>query len=450
MGRIFGTDGARGVAGTELTVQLAMDIGRAAAMVAGKKTGKRPLVAIGKDTRLSGDMLESAVAAGLCSVGADVLLLGVLPTPAVAYLVKRYQADAGIMLSASHNPAAYNGIKIFGPEGFKLTDAQEEEIEGIILDHTMDYPQLSGEDLGRVRRVEQAHTDYVAHLASTVGEKLTGLRVVVDCANGSASATARELMEALGVTADFICDAPDGYNINENCGSTHIENLTQVVRQGNYDLGVAFDGDADRCLAVDEQGELVDGDMLLAIFGQWMQKTGTLQKDCIVATVMSNLGFFRFAGQAGLRTEQTKVGDRYVLEKMLEQGYNLGGEQSGHVIFLDYMTTGDGQLSAVQLMKILYHSGEKLSSLRSVMKKYPQVLLGVQATPQRKSALGESVPVQEAIAHHTQLLGDRGRILVRVSGTEPLIRVMVEGEDKTEIQGVAQAIAHTIEENLPQ
>jgi len=450
MGRIFGTDGARGIAGTELSAELAMNIGRAAAMVVRERTGKRPLIAIGKDTRISSDMLENAVAAGLCSVGADVLLLGVLPTPAVAYLVKQYGADAGIMLSASHNPAPYNGIKIFGAEGFKLTDAQEEEIEAIILDHTRPYALVEGAQLGRIRRVERAHTDYVSHLVSTVGQPLQGLRVAVDCANGSASATARELMDALGVQADIICDAPDGININENCGSTHLDRLAGMVRQGNYDLGVAFDGDADRCLAVDERGELVDGDMLLAIFGSYMRGQGSLKDNCVVVTVMSNLGFFHFADQAGLLTQKTKVGDRYVLENMLENGYNLGGEQSGHVIFLDYMTTGDGQLSAIQLMKIVHRTGEPLSRLRSVMKKYPQVLLGVKASAQRKAALGSSEAVNGAIARHSEALGDRGRILVRVSGTEPLIRVMVEGEDRAEIEAVAQAIAQEIEESLPQ
>lgn len=449
MGRIFGTDGARGVAGAELTAALAMDIGRAAGMVVRERTGKeRPLFLIGEDTRLSSDMLTSAVAAGLCSVGVDVLHLGVLPTPAVAYLTVAYGADAGVMLSASHNPYSYNGIKLFGSEGFKLTDAQEEEIEAIVLDGALPYYAARGEAIGRITRRENAHSDYVEHLVSTVSHPLTGLRVAVDCANGSASATAEELFARLGVDATFFHNSPDGKNINEDCGSTHVKHLGEIVQAGKFDLGVAFDGDADRCLAVDEHGEIVDGDMLLAIFAKALRAEGKLPGDCVVVTVMSNLGFFNFAKAEGLTTQVTKVGDRYVLENMRAGGYSLGGENSGHVIFLDYMTTGDGQLSAIKLLEAMAVAKQPLSTLHRVMKKLPQVLLGVSATPQMKAALDESEPVQACIAQMEAELGERGRILVRVSGTEPLIRVMVEGEDFPEILQAAQRIAASITNTL--
>ncbi len=448
MGRIFGTDGARGVAGRDLTIRLAADIGRAAALVVGRNVKRKPRILIGKDTRISSDMLESAVAAGLCSVGADAVLVGVVPTPAVAYLVRRYGMDAGIMLSASHNPYEYNGIKIFGPQGFKLRDEEEAAIEEIILDGVTEIPSLSGGDLGRVERLENAHADYVAHLASTVPGGLSGMRIAVDCANGSASATAAELFAQLGAEAVILCDRPDGLNINEDCGSTHLERLSQFVKEHSLAGGVAFDGDADRCLAVDENGDPVDGDQLLAIFGTALREEGRLKGDCIVATVMSNLGFFTFARENGFATDTTRVGDRYVLESMVKNGYSLGGEQSGHIIFLEYMTTGDGQLSAIQLLSVMKKTGKPLSELKNQMKKFPQTMVNVLATPSMKAEWGSCEAVQAVIAGYEHTLGGRGRILVRPSGTEPLIRVMVEGEDLSAIREAAQAIANAIKENV--
>lgn len=447
MGRIFGTDGARGIVGAELTAELAVNIGRAAAQVLTAERGRRPLLAIGKDTRVSGDMLEAAVTAGLCSVGADVLLLGVVPTPAVAYLVGHYHADAGVMLSASHNPFEFNGIKLFGPEGFKLTDEEEDRIEAIILDQAVPYAVKRGGELGRLRRAKTACDDYVASLVNAYEGNYTG-RVLVDCANGSAAATARALFSALGVEADLIHDVPDGVNINDNCGSTHIERLARRVTEGGYDLGLAFDGDADRLLAVDEKGGLLDGDHLLAILSAHLRAKGRLANDTVVVTTMSNLGFFQLMKQRGVSTEATRVGDRYVLEAMRERGHTLGGEQSGHMIFLDHATTGDGQLSAVMLLGALAAAGRPLSELASAMKRFPQTMLNVAASPSMKKALDGHPVVSQEIESWQKRLEGRGRVIVRASGTEPYIRVMVEGEHLEEIERAATEIAAAIREHL--
>ncbi len=444
MGRIFGTDGVRGVANQDLTIQLAMDIGRAAAMVVEEACGPAPTFLVGKDTRVSSDMLENAITAGLCSAGANVVSLGVVPTPAVAYLVTKYGAQAGVMLSASHNPYEYNGIKLFNAKGFKLLDAQEEEIESIVLDHQIPFQVKRASEIGTVSHASRALEDYVDYLKSTLDIDLSGLRVAIDCANGSASATAKALFEGLGAECGIFHAEPDGININWRCGSTHVEELGKLVRQGRYDCGVAFDGDADRCLAVDERGQLVDGDKLLAIFAHHLKEQGKLRKDTLVVTVMSNLGLFKFAEKAGIETRSTKVGDRYVLECMLGEDFILGGEQSGHIIFREHMTTGDGQLSAVQLLGILKKSGKPLSQLAELMDTYPQTLVNVKATPAMKAALETSQRVQETVQKlEAQLAGD-GRILVRCSGTEPLIRVMVEGKEEGVIQEVAQELADVI------
>ena len=376
MGRLFGTDGARGVANTEISCTLAMDIGRAAAMVVARdRAVKRPVFLLGHDTRISHGMLCSALAAGLCSVGADVVTLGTVPTPAVAYLVANSDADAAIMLSASHNPYEFNGIKIFGADGFKLTDEEEEEIEAIVLDHAMEYDLKSNADLGTIRNGEEMVERYIDHIASSVQGDLSGIKIAADCANGSASATAAKIFGKLGAQVTILNDQPDGININENCGSTHIAALGEYVKKNGYDVGVAFDGDADRCLAVDENGELVDGDKLIAIFAQRMKQEGRLANDTAVVTVMSNIGFFKFAEQAGIHVEKTGVGDRYVLQNMLENGHLIGGEQSGHIILREYMTTGDGQLTAVQLLDAMKKDGRTLSQIASLMRVYPQVLL---------------------------------------------------------------------------
>ena len=449
MGRIFGTDGARGVANTEISCTLAMDIGRAAAMVVARDHHKRkPVFLVGHDTRISHDMLESAIAAGLCSVGADVVTLGTVPTPAVAYLVANSDADAAIMLSASHNPYEFNGIKIFGAEGFKLTDEEEMEIEEIVLDHVLPYDLKWNDELGVIRSGETLVEQYIDHIVSTVEGDLSGIRVAADCANGSASATAAKIFAKLGADVTILNDEPNGVNINDNCGSTHIEVLGKYVRENGFDLGVAFDGDADRCLAVDESGELVDGDKLIAIFASQLKQEWKLANDTAVVTVMSNMGFFKFAEQAGIHVEKTSVGDRYVLQNMLEHGHCIGGEQSGHIIFREFMTTGDGQLTAVQLLRAIKKSGKKLSELAQLMQVYPQVILNVRADKEMK----RMVKVDEGVLKRQQQLEEgmngNGRILVRPSGTEPVIRIMVEGLDREAIMNAAKSMEQIIIERL--
>lgn len=448
MGRLFGTDGARGVANTELTCELAMQIGRAAAMVLIEGEHQRPKVMIGSDTRLSGEMLESALAAGLCSVGADVLLLGVVPTPAVAYLVKEYGYDAGIMISASHNPYEYNGIKIFQANGFKLPDMLENAIESIILDDVATPPAKVGAEIGTITRSETAHSDYINHILSTSEYRYNGMKVALDCANGSSSTTARKLFEYLGCECIVIGAEPNGININDQCGSTHVEALQQVVKENGCDVGFAFDGDADRLIAVDENGEIVDGDKIIALCAMDMKETGRLKNDTAVVTVMSNMGFFKFADENGIHCEKTKVGDRYVLENMLENGHSIGGEQSGHVIFLDYATTGDGQLTAVQILRALKRTGKTLSELASVMEVFPQVLKNVRVSNLGKIRFDDDKEIKIAIQQAEEELGDTGRVLVRVSGTEPLVRVMLEGKDLEQINRLADEISEVVRERL--
>ena len=445
MGRLFGTDGARGVANTELTAELAVSIGRAAAMVLTENADKEhSTILIGKDTRLSSDMLEGALVAGLCSFGADVILLGAVPTPAVAYLVREYGADAGFMISASHNPFEFNGIKIFAGTGYKLPDKMEERIEAIILDGLEELPVPTGSGLGRVRKAENAVQDYIDHVAETVSFPLDGMEIAVDCSNGSASRTAQELFSKLGAKCHMLSYEPDGININENCGSTHMENLQKYVREHDLDGGVAFDGDADRCLAVDENGELLDGDCIMAICALDLSSRDLLKKKTAVGTVMSNLGFQRFCADNDLNFVATSVGDRYVLESMLENGYNFGGEQSGHVIFLDYSTTGDGQLTAAQLLSTANRRKENLSELAKIMTHYPQVLMNVRVSPEGKKQYPENKAIAEKVRSVEETLGDNGRILVRPSGTEPLLRVMIEGLDLSEIEELAQETVDVI------
>lgn len=440
MGRLFGTDGARGVAITELTCELAMQIGRAAALVLTKETKHRAKIFIGKDTRISSDILESALCAGICSVGAEAVKLGVVPTPAVAYLVRTKGADAGVMISASHNSVEFNGIKLFAATGYKLPDAVEEEIEALILDHPEQIKLQSHTNVGTISEYTSAKEDYISYLASCIHTDCTGVRVALDCANGSASTTAEALFTRLGATVHMLSAQPDGTNINLACGSTHMEQLMDYVKTHDCDLGLAFDGDADRCLAVDETGALVDGDKIIAICARAMQEKGTLKGNTAVVTVMTNLGFFHFAKANQIATKATKVGDRYVLEEMLAGGYNIGGEQSGHIIFLDEATTGDGELSGIKLMEILKNSGQKMSELASLMETFPQVLYNVTIPAEKKGHWQEDIAIVALIDQYTQELGDNGRILVRESGTEPLVRVMVEGKDAAQIEMAAQAI----------
>lgn len=448
MGRLFGTDGVRGVANTELTCELAMNLGRAAAVVLTEETHHRPQIIIGKDTRISSDMLEAAMVAGICSVGADALQLGVVPTPAVAFLVRKLGADAGVMISASHNPMEYNGIKIFSGSGYKLSDELEDRIEAIVLGQEALPAPKSGSALGRVIRPKAAVDDYVAHLRSTVDCRFDGLRVAVDCANGSASLTAPRLLEDLGGEFEIVSAHPDGLNINADCGSTHLEALCKTVREGGFDLGIAFDGDADRCLAVDETGAVVDGDKLIAVFAASLKKHEKLRGDAAVVTVMSNFGFFRFAEKFGIRVLTTRVGDRYVLEEMVNNGYVIGGEQSGHIIFLEHATTGDGELTALQLLAVMKRSGKKLSELAAVMESYPQVNLSVQTGAADREALLRSASVTETMERAKGALADDGRVVVRASGTEPLIRVMVEGKNEPMIQALGREIAGAVEAEM--
>lgn len=448
MGRLFGTDGARGVANSEISCELAMNIGKAAAMVLTENTNRKPKVLIGKDTRISGDMLECAISCGLCSVGADVMTLGVVPTPAVAYLVKKYGYDAAVMISASHNPCEYNGIKIFKSDGYKLPDALEEEIEAIILDEVDTPPVMLGGNVGRVRVCENTVKDYIEHLKLTVDVRFDKMKIALDCANGSASVSANELFSSLGAECHIICAEPNGININDNCGSTHIENLQKYVVENGLDAGFAFDGDADRMLAVDENGEVVDGDKIIAICSEHMKAEGKLKNDTAVVTVMTNMGFSKFCEKNGIKTAVTKVGDRYVLENMLENGYSIGGEQSGHVIFLDYATTGDGQLTALQVLRVMKKTGKKLSELASCMTVYPQTMVNVRVSNMGKARFKDDEEVKNAVKQAELQLGSSGRVLVRVSGTEPLVRVMLEGEDEQQIQTLAREIADVIKVRL--
>ncbi|MBQ8905174.1 MAG: phosphoglucosamine mutase [Ruminococcus sp.] len=450
MGRLFGTDGARGVAITELTCELAMQIGRAAAMVLTKKMSHKPTIYIGKDTRISSDILEAALAAGICSVGANAELLGVVPTPAVATLVRTNGADAGVMISASHNSVEFNGIKLFSGTGYKLSDDIEEEIEALILDRPQDMNARlqSHTNVGRITTYENAARDYIRYIRKSIPTDCSGIKVALDCANGSSAATAKKLFEGLGAEVLLLSDKPDGTNINDNCGSTHIENLMEFVPAQGCDLGLAFDGDADRCLAVDEKGELVDGDKLIAIFAKAYKDAGKLKNDTAVITVMTNLGFSHFAQRENIKVQSTAVGDRYVLERMLSGGYNIGGEQSGHIIFLDEATTGDGQLSGAKLLEIIKQSGKKLSELATVMEHFPQVMINVKIAQNQREMWKNDAEITDLIEQREKDLGDTGRILVRESGTEPLIRVMLEGKDFRQINDYAMEIADKIKEKV--
>lgn len=448
MGRLFGTDGARGVANVELTPMLAMNIGRAAAMVLTNDEIEQPTFIIGRDTRLSGDMLEGALVAGLCSVGANVKLLGVVPTPAVAYLVGKYGADAGIMISASHNPFEFNGIKIFSSDGCKLPDDLENRIEEIVLDEVVPYTVADDKKIGTVTREESAVDEYIEHIVKSVGCDLEGMEIALDCSNGSSSRTAEKMFTKLGAKVHMLFDSPDGVNINKDCGSTHIGRLQNYVREHKLCCGLAFDGDADRCLAVDENGNLVDGDYLIAICAKDMKDRGVLKKNAVVGTVMTNMGFNKFCDENDMHFVSTKVGDRYVLEAMLREGYNIGGEQSGHIIFLDYATTGDGELSGAMILSIMKRTGKKLSELAKVMERLPQVLINVKVSAKGKLSFYTDKEIKAEIKRITEILGDRGRILIRVSGTEPLVRVMLEGESLEEIQNLAEEAAQVVRERL--
>lgn len=446
MGKLFGTDGIRGVVNAGLDAAMAYRVGLAAAAVLAKEKQGKPLFTIGKDTRISSDLLEGALIAGLCSAGADVLHLGVFPTPAVAFATVDNKADAGIVISASHNPFEYNGIKIFNRQGFKLSDQLEGEIEDMILNHT-EVPLKTGGDIGRVTYGDEKELqDYLDHLVSTIDSDLSGLRILVDCANGASSATAAKLFDRFpNLTTDVINADPDGVNINARCGSTHMESLAAMVKAGGYDMGLAFDGDADRFLGVDETGHTIDGDQVLAICGSALLARGELPGNTIVGTVMTNLGFKLFAKERGLGFVATDVGDRNVLEAMQAGGYVLGGEQSGHTIFLKHTTTGDGQLTALQLLQVLHRSGKKASELAAICPVYPQTLVNVAVGGNAdKERIMASQRLQEEVAKAEARLADSGRVLVRPSGTEALIRVMIEATEPETARREAEDLANVI------
>lgn len=446
MGKLFGTDGIRGVVGETLTAELAYRVGQAITIVLTEQKGSAPIISIGKDTRISSDMLESALMAGICSMGGSVMPFGTIPTPAVAFLTVQEEADAGIVISASHNPYEHNGIKIFGGQGYKISDEMEEKVENIVLSGET-LPVKTHDQIGmRLHGMRQMKSDYISHLLSTVDCDMRGLRVLVDCANGAASATAPDLFDGLPLHADFIHREPDGVNINDGCGSTHLKSLSEGVVAGGYDLGIAFDGDADRCLLVDETGHTIDGDKVMAVCGADLRRHGKLSGNAIVATVMSNLGLHEYCRKEGIELVCTAVGDRHVLEKMLECGYAIGGEQSGHTIFREYATTGDGELTALQFLQALRRSGKQASELASCCPQYPQELINVAVShvPGVKDAIMQDPALRHAIAQMEQELAGKGRVLIRPSGTEALIRVMVEAKTTEVARKVAEDLADLI------
>ena len=446
MGRLFGTDGIRGVVGETLTAELAYRVGQAITIVLTKQKGCSPTITIGKDTRISSDMLESALMAGICSMGGSVMPFGTIPTPAVAFLTVQEEADAGIVISASHNPFEHNGIKIFGSQGYKLSDEMEAAVEDIVLSGEP-LQVMTHEKIGmRLHGMRQMKVDYIDHLLSTVDCDMRGLRVLVDCANGAASATAPDLFCRLPLHADFIFDKPDGVNINNGCGSTHMETLCKGVVDGKYELGIAFDGDADRCLLVDEKGNIIDGDKVLAVCGRAMRHRGSLNGDAIVATVMSNLGLHEFCRKGDYNLVCTDVGDRHVLEKMIECGYMIGGEQSGHTIFREFATTGDGELTALQFIQAYCEAGVPASELVACCAQYPQELINVpvSAVGGAKQHIMGDERLWEQVRRQEEALQGEGRILVRPAGTEALIRVMVEAKTVETAHNVAQTLADFI------
>lgn len=445
MSRLFGTDGVRGVANDELTPLLAMQLGQAGAYVLTKENMHRPTIMVGCDTRISGDMLANALMAGICSVGANAVYVGVIPTPAVAYLTRKYKVDAGVVISASHNPVEFNGIKFFDGNGYKLPDALEDEIEAIIRNDMSGIKFPIGANVGKIKYRTDAREEYINHSIQAVNIDLSEMKIVVDCAEGASYYTSVEALKELGANIVAIHNMPDGTNINANCGSTHMEELKARVVYEKADVGLAFDGDADRLMAVDEMGNVVDGDQIMAIVGNHMKQNGELTDNTIVATVMSNLGFFLMGEKNNIHIEQTKVGDRYVLERMKEINASLGGEQSGHIIFLKENTTGDGLLSALHLLKVMVETGESLSKLTSVMEVLPQALVNAKVPNHKKERYMEYPEIADAIKKLTDKFAGEGRVLIRPSGTEPLVRVMIEGKDQKMIDDEAKKLAELIQ-----
>lgn len=444
MARMFGTDGVRGVAGTELTIELATKLGQAGAYVLTKEKSHKPTIMVGCDTRISGGMLANALMAGICSVGANAIYVGVAPTPAIAYLTRKHKVDAGVVISASHNPMEFNGIKFFNGEGYKLSDELEDEIEALIKNDMKDIDFPTGAGIGKIDYRFDIVDEYVEFEKETVPVDLSGLKIVIDCAEGASSYTSVKALKDLGADLIAIHTEPDGTNINADCGSTHMDELKARVVSEKADVGIAFDGDADRMLAVDENGKMVDGDEIMAICGNYLKSKGRLAKDTIVVTVMTNLGFSIMGKEQDINIEKTKVGDRYVLENMKENGYNLGGEQSGHVIFLDDNTTGDGLLSALHLLQVMVDTGKPLSELAKVMEVLPQALVNAKVPNDKKENYMEYSDIAEAIAELEKKFAGEGRVLIRPSGTEPLVRVMIEGKDQKVIDEEAHKLAELI------
>lgn len=446
MGKYFGTDGVRGVANTELTPELAFKLGRFGGYILAGENNDKPTFLVGRDTRISGEMLESALVAGLLSIGAEVMRLGVISTPGVAYLAKEIEADVGVMISASHNPVGDNGIKFFGSDGFKLTDAQEAEIEEMLDSETDDLPRPTGINLGNISDYFEGGQKYVSYLKSTVEGDLEGLKIGLDGAHGSTHKLAPYLFGDLEADTVTVGTNPDGTNINEGVGSTHPEKLIELVQDEKCDLGLAFDGDGDRLIAVDENGNIVDGDKIMFIIAQHLKENGELKDDMVVSTVMSNLGFYKALKEHGLKSDKTKVGDRYVVEEMRNHGYSLGGEQSGHIIMMNYNTTGDGLLSGVHLAAIVKQSGKTLGELAAQVETFPQRLVNVKVTDKHNVVNNEKVAAK--ISEVETEMDGNGRILVRASGTEPLVRVMVEAETIELADEYSSVIAEVVETEM--
>ena len=444
MARLFGTDGVRGEANVTLLPEMAYRLGRAATIYFGKESEEQPLIIIGRDTRISGEMFESALTAGICSAGGRAMLAGIIPTPAIAYLARKHKAKAGIVISASHNPFHDNGIKFFGGDGYKLPDSVEDELEAIVhqLETDDNYLRPTAEHIGHIEYRTDLLNQYMEFVISTCKERFEGVKVVLDCANGAAYEAMPKILRHLGATVKVIHALPNGTNINDGCGSTHLESLQKAVLENGADFGIAHDGDADRCLCVDEKGQIIDGDHILVMCAMDMMKDGKLPYNTVVTTVMANIGFHQAIKKAGGRAEITKVGDRYVLENMLKNGYKIGGEQSGHIIFTDFSTTGDGLITALQVLSSLKRSGRKASDLTALMTTYPQLLVNVKVATKEGWETNEAI--KKAIAAGDEELGDNGRILVRPSGTEPLIRVMAEGPDQEQLDRICHAIADVV------
>ena len=453
MRKYFGTDGIRRIANTELTPGLVYKVAKAGAYVLSKHTDHAPLILIGRDTRISGTLIESAMVAGFLSYGANVKLLGVMPTPAVAYLTRKLKADAGVVISASHNTYEFNGIKYFSNKGTKISDDLEEEIEEIMDSGNLEEHTAANDKIGISEYALDLEDEYVYFFRKLFDDVIetnnrTDFIVGIDTANGATYKVAEKVFKNLGINYKIINNTPNGVNINDNCGSTHLDNIKKFVKENKLSLGIAYDGDGDRCLAIDENGEEIDGDKLLAIISQNLRKHNKLNKDTIVATVMSNLGLNKYARDNGLEFLQTKVGDRYVLEEMLKNGYNLGGEQSGHIILLDYNPTGDGILTSLMLIKTILEENKKASELGSLVKKYPQTLVNAKVNSDKKYDYDKDAQIKDAIEKLEKEFAGNGRVLIRPSGTEPLVRVMIEGEDQAYISQKANEIAKLIEEKL--